>query len=136
MGILALAVLGALTIASMVLKHQRQSLNHAAAARLGDTLIERAATGVIFDQPKGERKKFWDGSYPYPSAPYKEGTETVGREVFNYAIYATDLPLGDAGADPPNLIRKLEAHVWWKSEGEVGEKRTVAWRMINSGSEP
>lgn len=134
-GILALAVLTMLTLCSTVLRYRRNSTNYLNAARVTDMVIERAVAGIANDETA--RDAFWAASYPYPTTAYKTGIEKVGRQDFNYAIYATDVPgLGDASADPPNIMRRVDAYVWWEDEKEPGSRRTIATRMINSGEEP
>lgn len=136
-GILGLTLLTLLTLCSIALKYHRQSLNNATAVRVNDMVLERAVAGVIHDTPSGEADKFWGNQYPYPSTSYREGVEKVGRESFNYAIYAVDIPgLGDSSTTPPNVLRRVDAYVWWTEEGEPGGKRTHSTRLLNRGEEP
>lgn len=136
-GILALAALTVLSLCSTVLRYRRQSTNHLNAARVSDRILERTVLSIAADSPAGVRDAFWAASYPFPSTPYKTGSEMVGRQKFSYAIYATDVPgLGDGAADPPNLLRRIDVYAWWEDEKEPGSKKTVATRMINSGDEP
>lgn len=136
-GILALAVLTMLQLCTTVLRYRRQSTNHLNAARITDMVLERTVASIASDSPAGTRDGFWATGYPYPGSPYKTGTEMVGRQQFKYAIYAADVPgLGDASADPPNLLRRIDVYAWWEDDKEPGSKRTVATRMIASGEDP
>lgn len=137
LGILGFALLTLLSVCSIALRYHRQSLNHLNAARVNDMVLERAVASVMHDAPPGTTDTFWNNSYPYPNTPFRSGTEKVGRDSFSYAVYAVDVPgVGDPSADPPNILRRVDAYVWWKEEGEVGEKRTYCTRLINQGEEP
>jgi hypothetical protein len=126
-----------LSLCSAVLRYRRQSTNHLNAARITDMLTERTVASIAADSPAGTRDAFWAGSFPYPTTPYRTGSELVGRQSFFYAIYASDVPgLGDPGADPPNIMRRIDTYVWWEDEKQPGSKRTVATRMVNSGEDP
>lgn len=137
-GLIALAALAVLSVCSSVLEYRRQSTDALNAARVTDMVIERVVASLTKDTPAGTRDDFWASSFPYPDTPYKEGTHKVGDREFSYAVFAEDIPgIGDASADPPNLLRRLDVYVWWEEDrGLKGSKRTVATRLINSGEEP
>ncbi len=137
LGILGLALLTLLTLCTTVLRYQRQSTNVMNATRVNDMVAERAVATLAQDSPTGSRDTFWASSYPYPSSPFLSGTEQVGRQTFNFAVHATDIPgLGDAGADPPNLLRRVDVYVSW-DDGQGAERKTVmSTRLINSGDQP
>lgn len=136
MGILAVGLLTLLSVCSISLRYQRQSINALNAARVNDMMLERAMSGVVNDLPAGESDSFWDAEYPYPSTPYKRGEEKIGRETFQYAIYAVEVTgLGDPSLDPPNTLKKVDAYVWWAEEGQAGQKRTFTTRLMNRGEE-
>ena len=134
MGILGVALLTLMSVCSVALRYQRQSINNMNAARVNDMVLERAVASVHHDTPAGTSDTFWDNEYPYPSTAYRSGIEVVGRDEFNYAIYAVDVPgIGDASLDPPNTLRKIDAYVWWSEEGEPGQKRTFTTRLMSRG---
>jgi hypothetical protein len=137
-GIIALAALTVLSVCSSVLEYRRQSTDALNAARVTDMMVERVVASLTKDTPAGTRDAFWAGSFPYPDTPYREGTHNVAGREFSYAVFAEDIPgIGDASADPPNLLRRVDVYVWWEEErGKKGSKRTVATRLVNSGEEP
>lgn len=136
-GILGFAILALLTVLGSALNFHRQTNNHSTAVRVNDMVLERAVAGVLHDTPAGTSDDFWDNDYPYPSTPYREGEIVVGREDFQYAVYAVDVPgVGDPDADPPNRLRKIDAYVWWQEPGQAGQKRTFSTRLVNSGEQP
>lgn len=134
MGLLGFALLTLMSVCSIALRYQRQSINAMNAARVNDMVLERAMAGVNADTPTGTNDIFWNAQYPHPTTPYKRGSEQVGRETFQYAIYAVDIAgVGDPSLDPPNTLRKVDAYVWWEEEGKAGQKRTFTTRLMNRG---
>lgn len=134
MGILGFGLLALMSVLSIALKYQRQNINNMNAARVNDMVLERAISGVHNDTPANASDDFWGAQYPYPTTAYLYGVETVGRDEFNWAIYAVDVPgIGDASLDPPNTLRKVDAYVWWTEEGQEGQKRTFSSRLMNRG---
>ena len=137
LGVLGLAAVTVLSVCSSVLKYRRQSTNALNAARVTDMIMERTVASLAADSPTGTRDAFWAGSYPYPGSAYQENTLKVGGLEYSYAVYADDVPgLGDPGADPPNLLRRIDVYVWWEDMDVAGRRKTVATRLINSGEEP
>ena len=136
MGILGFGLLTLMSVLSISLKYQRQNINNMNAARVNDMVLERLVSSIHNDAPAGTADAFWASQFPYPNSAYKTGTEKVGRDEFNYAIYAVDVPgIGDPSTDPPNILRKIDAYVWWKEKGEAGQKRTFTTRLMNRGEE-
>ena len=136
LGILGLALLALTTLIASSLKYQRQTQNSSLAVRVNDMILERAVSSIVNDSPPGARESFWDREYPYPANAYQRGEQRVGRELFQYAVYAVEVPgIGNAAASPPNLLKKIDVYVWWEDKGQVGQKRTYSTRLLNSEEE-
>lgn len=134
-GIMAVALLAILSVASMALTYQRQSINNLNAASAAETVLNKAITRVLSEDPPATiQAQFWGTEYPFPSTPYDSGTLKIGREEYQYRIYALNVPgIGDPAAAPvPNVLKKVDAYVWWKDSG-AGEKRSFATRLVNQG---
>lgn len=135
-GILGIALLTALNVSSIALKHHRQNINSANAAQVAETVLNRALSAVANDLPGGTSAAFWAGSFPYPSTAYATGTYQMGREEFNYAIYGVDVPgVGDPAADPPNVLRQVDVYVWWEELGKPGQQRVYTSRLVSQGEQ-
>lgn len=133
--IMGVALLTILSVASMAVNHQRQSINNLNAASAAEKVLNRAITRVLSeDPPAAIQAEFWGTQFPFPTTPYDSGTINVGRETYQYRIYAQDVPgVGDPAAAPvPNTLKKVDAYVWWKDSG-AGEKRSFATRLVNQG---
>ncbi|MCA9790429.1 MAG: hypothetical protein KC910_01485 [Candidatus Eremiobacteraeota bacterium] len=131
-GLMAMALFALLSVCSMAVRYQKQSINNINAARVADAALGRAMSSALNDTPAGAAADFWDNEWPYPTSPWVTGTEAVGHQRYFFAIYATTVPsLGDVD----NAVKRVDAYVWW-TENQAGAKLTAAMRLVNKGEEP
>lgn len=132
-GILALALFALISVCSMALRFQRQSLNNLNAARITDMVLGRTVASVLTDTPAGEEAAFWGATFPYPGSPFRNGVEKVGNQEFSWFIYTTDM--SGVTTLPDNRLRRVDAYVVW-SDKELGAQISSATRLVNEGEEP
>ncbi len=133
-GVLAVAMLGLLSLCATGLKANKKSVTTLTAAQVADRQLKRAiAKAVVEDIPAGSRERFWDEEYSYPSRAWATGKETVGSTDFSYAIYASTLPLTTTVT--ANRVKRVDIAVWWWSEDGrregYGRLQQQACRLVN-----
>lgn len=134
LGILAMAFFALLSVCTIGLRYNRQSINGLRAVTVADSEMGRTLAGVFHDKPTGTNSTFWGKDWLYPSDPYRKGNVQVGSDTFHYAIYAQTLVgLGDAAEG--NRARKLDAYVWWV-ETDSGKHLCSCSRLLNEGETP
>lgn len=136
-GIIALAALTILSLCATVLRYRRQSTNSLNAARVSQAVLERTVVSIGSDLPAGVKDDFWAATYSYPGNPFKSGTESIGRESFEWKVFTSNVDgIGDSTKDPPNILRRIDVYVWWREPNNNEPKQTIATRVVNSGLEP
>lgn len=140
---MATALLTLLSLSTLALRYQRQSINGMSAARVTEMVLNRYVAEVLLEdqEPPGPiETNFFDNDFSYPATHYRrsveEGSAFVGREEFHWAIYATTVPGIGSTTDPdnPNRLKKVDAYVWWDTG--TGQKRYFATRLVSQGEEP
>lgn len=138
LGIVALAFFALLSVCSLGLRLNEQSMISIKAAQLADTELSRTVAGILYDVPAGTRVSFWGNpvagpNRPYPTTPWRHGVSTIGADEIHFAIYATTLT-GVGGVSPDNLVSRLDAYVWWRESGP-GSKMTSCTRLMVYGED-
>lgn len=143
MALMGLALLTLLSVASTALRADRKSVMNLTAVGVAEREMNRAVTMALNDKPAGEKDNFWNGNFAYPGSPYKTGSAQVGKDKFDYAIYAVDVTdtagtdIGDGAAD--NKVKRVDIVVWWwdgTGQGQrqgYGKTQCSAFRLVNQG---
>ncbi len=139
--LMGLALLTLLSVSSTALRADRKSVLNLTAAGVADREMNRAVTMALNDKPAGDKDRFWQQNFAYPANPWKTGSSQVGKDKFDYAIYAVDVrdttgtDLGDGATD--NKVKRVDIVVWWWSgDGQrqgYGKTQTSAFRLVNQG---
>lgn len=132
LGLVALAFFAMLSVCSLGVRLNEQSMVSIKAAQLADSESSRTVSRVLYDQPAGERLKYWRAgvvgpNWTYPNNPFRVGVATIGADQLHYAVYATTLS-GVGGVALENTVSRLDTYVWWKEEGP-GNKITSCTRI-------
>jgi len=133
-GILAVAMLGMLSLCATGMTVNKKSATTLTAAQVADRQLQRAIRRMVVDDyPEGARETFWDREFPYPSTPLATGKEVVGSNTFSYALYANTLPLPSSVTE--NRVKRVDIVVWWWSDSGrregYGRLQQQAFRLVN-----
>ena len=132
LGLVALAFFAMLSVCSLGMRLNEQSMVSIKAAQLADSESSRTVSKIIYDSPPGTRKSFWNEpvtgpNFPYPTTPFRKGVTDIGSDQLHYAIYATTLS-GIGGVADDNVVSRVDTYVWWREDGP-GSKMTSCTRL-------
>lgn len=132
LGLIALAFFALLSVCSLGMRLNEQSMVSIKAAQLADSETSRTVSKIIYDSPPGTHDSFWHRpvtgpNYPYPTTPFRKGVTDIGSDQLHYAVYATTLA-GVGGVADNNVVSRVDTYVWWREEGP-GSKMTSCTRL-------
>jgi hypothetical protein len=137
LGLIALAFFALLSVCSLGVRFNQQSMIYIKAVQVADAELSRTIVGILYDVPAGSKLAYWGNpvvgpNRPFPNNPLRTGVQKVGNDELNFAIYATTLP--GIGVSADNAVSRLDAYVWWKESGP-GSKLTSATRLLVYGED-
>lgn len=132
LGLVGLAFFAMLSVCSLGMRLNEQSMVSIKAAQLADTESSRTVSQIIYDLPAGTRLNFWKNpvtgpNFPYPTTPFRKGVADIGSDQLHYAVYATTLN-GIGGVAEDNIVSRVDTYVWWRESGP-GSKMTSCTRL-------
>ena len=132
LGLIGLAFFAMLSVCSLGVRMNEQSMVSIKASQLADTETSRTISQIIYDNPPGAHLSFWGNppagpNKPYPNSPLRSGVATIGSDQLHFAIYATTLS-GVGGGSPENVVSRVDTYVWWKEQCP-GNKITSCTRL-------
>jgi hypothetical protein len=132
LGLVAMAFFAMLSVCSLGVRLNEQSMVSIKAAQLADSESSRTVSQILYDQPAGTRLNYWKAgvtgpNFSYPSTPFRTGSATIGTDQLHFAVYATTLS-GVGGVAAENTVSRLDTYVWWKEDGP-GSKITSCTRI-------
>jgi hypothetical protein len=134
LGIMTVALFALISVCSMSLKMNRQSVANLGAVQVADAELGRIVTQSLNDVA-GKKALMWGAEHSYPSTVFEKGVRQMGGNAFNYAIYEQDVP-GLGSAANSNRVCKVDVYVWWTEPGQAGFKLTSCSRLVNEGDTP
>ncbi len=132
LGLVGLAFFAMLSVCSLGVRLNEQSMVSIKAAQLADSESARTVSQIIYNQPAGTTVNYWKSpvtgpNFPYPNTPFRTGVTTIGSDQLHFAVYATTLS-GVGGVATDNIVSRMDTYVWWKEQGP-GNKITSCTRL-------
>ncbi len=132
--VMAVTLLTLVSVCALGLRADKKSLTSLAAVQLGERQLDRWLSRARDDDPAGSKADLWDRNCPYPS-PWKQGRETIGGVDFDYALYTSEVPLGQI--TPNNRMKRVDVVVTWMGgdRSGSGQMQEFGYRLVNEADD-
>jgi hypothetical protein len=133
LGLVGLAFFSLLSVCSLGLRLNQQSMASIKAVQVADSEMGKAMVAVLYDLPAGTKANFWGSEHAFPATPLRTGVRQVGGDEFRFAICEQEL--AGVGSAPDNMVSRIDTYVWWREKGQPGSSLTSCTRLLNYGED-